>query len=101
MSPRVNSYYLSADSERYQQMVSYVEDLKIGGLTFFQGKIFELAVYTNDMQERSDLPLLISADFERGVSMRISRATSFPVNMAIGATRDTTIAYKIGKAIAT
>lgn len=101
MVPRVNSYYLSRDSDDYKKMVHYVEDLKVGGLSFFQGEIFELASYTNDMQQRSDVPLLISADFERGVSMRINRATIFPVNMALGAARDEELTYRVGKAIAT
>ncbi|MEX0929036.1 MAG: glycoside hydrolase family 3 N-terminal domain-containing protein [Balneolales bacterium] len=100
MSPRVNSYYLSEDTDAYQRMVHYVEDLKVGGLTFFQGHIYDLATYTNDMQARSDLPLLISSDFERGVSMRISRATIFPVNMALGASREASLAYRVGSAIA-
>ncbi|MEX1136472.1 MAG: glycoside hydrolase family 3 N-terminal domain-containing protein [Balneolales bacterium] len=98
--PRVNSYYLSEDSDRYKEMVHYVEDLKVGGLSFFQGEIFELASYTNDMQQRSEVPLLNSADFERGVSMRINRATIFPVNMALGAARDENLSYRVGRAIA-
>ncbi|MEX0779567.1 MAG: glycoside hydrolase family 3 N-terminal domain-containing protein [Balneolales bacterium] len=100
MSPRVNSYYLSEDSDDYKKMVHYVEDLKVGGLTFFQGEIYNLASYTNDMQQRSDLPILISSDFERGVSMRINRATIFPVNMALGAARDTSLSNRVGEAIA-
>ncbi|MEX0686846.1 MAG: glycoside hydrolase family 3 N-terminal domain-containing protein [Balneolales bacterium] len=100
MSPRVNSYYLSHDSDQYKQMLHYVEELKVGGLTFFQGNIFELASYTNDMQQRAEIPLLISSDYERGVAMRINRATLFPVNMALGATRDETLSYRVGKAIA-
>ena len=42
----------------------------------------------------------MSADFEWGAGMRIPEATTFPRAMAFGATRDTSLAYETGKAIA-
>ncbi len=40
----------------------------------------------NRLQKSSRLPLLVAADFERGVSMRLNGATVFPHAMAFGAT---------------
>ena len=39
----------------------------------------------NRLQRSSKLPLIVAADFERGVSMRLNGATVFPHAMAFGA----------------
>ena len=54
----------------------------------------------NRLQQEADVPLLVAADYERGVAMRIRRATYVADAMALGATRDTVLAYQAGKAIA-
>jgi len=46
---------------------------------------YEAAVLTNQLQRESPLPLLIGADFERGLSMRLYGVTVFPHAMAFGA----------------
>lgn len=98
--PRALTYYLSSDSRQHREIVRYVDSLKVGGLIFSRGDVSEMALIANEMQERSDIPLLLSADFEWGTAMRMRRGTLFPVAMAIGATRNPVFAYEIGKAIA-
>jgi len=100
ISPRINAHYLSRDAEAYEEMMEYVRDLQVGGITFFSGDVHELATLIHDFQQVSPVPLLISADFERGVSMRIRRSTSFPPAMALGATGDEHLAYRKGVATA-
>lgn len=100
MVPRVNAHYISRDSEQYQEIKEYVENLGVGGLTFFAGDVHELAMLANDFQVKADTPLLISADFESGVSMRLRRGTMFPVAMAIGAAGEPGLAYRMAKATA-
>ncbi|MBV9481227.1 MAG: hypothetical protein JO249_10800 [Acidobacteria bacterium] len=46
---------------------------------------YEAAMALNRIQQSSKLPLLIAADFERGVSMRLEGTTVFPHAMAFGA----------------
>jgi beta-N-acetylhexosaminidase len=46
---------------------------------------FESAMLLNQLQRDSDLPLLMAADFERGLSMRLNGGTIFPHAMAFGA----------------
>ncbi|MBV8894796.1 MAG: beta-N-acetylglucosaminidase, partial [Acidobacteria bacterium] len=46
---------------------------------------YEAAMALNRIQQSSKLPLLIAADFERGVSMRLEGTTIFPHAMAFGA----------------
>src|SRR6202049_3280037 len=51
----------------------------------YKSQPYEAAVLLNRLQQDSKLPLLIAADFERGVTMRINGATSYPPAMAFGA----------------
>jgi len=92
--------YFSNQSDEYARLVRLVREKHVGGFILWQGDVYESAVRLNTLQGLSRLPLLVSADFERGVSMRIRRGTPFPDAMAIGATRNTQYAYEIGLAIA-
>jgi beta-N-acetylhexosaminidase len=96
---RAYGYYYNDQSDEFKRLEGLVKEQKVGGLIFFQGDVYETASLINRFQEMSDLPLLISSDFEWGSAMRIRRGTRFPEAMAIGATRDTALAYKVGEAI--
>jgi len=96
---RAYGYYYSNESDEFKRLERLVKEQNVGGLVFFQGDVYETATLINQFQEMSDVPLLISSDFEWGSAMRIRRGTRFPEAMAIGATRDTTLAYKVGEAI--
>lgn len=98
--PRAYTHYMSADSRPYRELLRSVDSLKVGGLVYFQGDVSEMALVANEMQARADIPLLISADFEWGTAMRMRRGTLFPVAMALGATRDPGLAFRMGQAIA-
>lgn len=58
---------------------------------------FEAAALLNELQSTSQFPLLIAADFERGISMRVNGGTSFPHSMAFGAARDRNLGFNFGK----
>jgi beta-N-acetylhexosaminidase len=51
----------------------------------------------NRLQKSSKLPLIVSADFERGVSMRLNGTTVFPHAMAFGAAGKTENAEAFGR----
>ena len=55
----------------------------------FMSEPLEAAALTNGLQKDSKYPLLIAADFERGLSMRLKGATAFPAAMAFTAPRAT------------
>jgi beta-N-acetylhexosaminidase len=55
------------------------------------------AALLNRLQSVSKLPLLVAADFERGVSMRLNGATVFPHAMAFGATGNPDNAEAFGR----
>lgn len=96
----MSNRYMTDDSERWQEMERYARDVKVGGFYFSIGGLYEFPVHANKLQKISTTPLLISVDFEWGAGMRISNATTFPRAMALAATRDTNLAYEMGKAVA-
>lgn len=73
---------------------------KIGGIIFFKGSSVDYVRIANKLQSYSETPLLVSADFERGTKMRVTDGAIFPNNMAIGATNNPDLSYKMGLQVA-
>jgi beta-N-acetylhexosaminidase len=97
---RFYGHYVSASSDEYERLVQLVTVYKVGGLAVFQGDVYESAVLLNRLQGLSRVPLLVAADYERGITMRTRRGTPFPDAMALGATRNPDYAYAAGRAMA-
>lgn len=98
--PPVYRKDLDSGTIEYDRIASLVKENKIGGLIIYQGELLQQAKFINDMQRIADIPLLISADFERGLGTRIDDATEFPHAMALGSTHNPDYAYQMGTAIA-
>ncbi len=92
--------YVSQDHPDFEYIAHLVRSGKVGGVMFSKGDVYEAAMLANRLQRLAKVPLLISADMEWGVSMRIDRATEFPYNMAIAATRKPDYAFQVAYAIA-
>ena len=99
MAPVYESY-LKSSSPDYDSTMALVKDYKIGGLVMFQGTLKEEIAFINKAQTNSDIPLLISADYENGLGGRIDDALEFPHAMALGATLNSYLSYLEGRAIA-
>lgn len=97
---RAYGHYISFDSDAFRRLARLVVDRKIGGIIMAQGDVYEEAMLTNRLQRLARIPLLVGADFERGIAMRVRRGTPFPDAMAVGATRQPELAYRMGLAIA-
>lgn len=89
--------YHPEDSEDWQELTRLIRDRKIGGLIASIGDVYAYPVQINKLQAMAKVPLLVAADFEWGVGMRIRRSTTFPRSMAIGATRNPRYAYEVGR----
>ena len=89
--------FVNRDSDYLKELVDLVAKKKIGGLIIFGGEVYETAQLTNFLQGKAKVPLLIGADFEWGVAMRINGTTLFPPFMALGAANSEDLAYKMGK----
>jgi beta-N-acetylhexosaminidase len=98
--PKVYGNFTNFQSEEWKRLVYLVKERKVGGIAMFAGNVTETAFTINQLQELADVPLLVSADFERGLAMRTRRATAFPDAMALAATRDPGLAYQMGKIVA-
>lgn len=80
----------------------------VGGIIYFRRNIESLeqiAQVSNELhrlaQEKEDgIPLLISTDQEGGTVTRLTGATHFPGNMALGATGEVELARQVGQAVA-
>jgi beta-N-acetylhexosaminidase len=87
----------SSTSKEYEKYRHWVRDLHIGGF-IVNNKVqyglvrtaepHAMALFLNQMQRLSRVPLLVGADFERGASMRVGGTTRFPHSMAFAAARD-------------
>lgn len=99
--PWISGAYAAVDDSDFQVMTRWVDSLQVGGVLVSVGSPFDIATKLNALQQRSRLPLLVSADLEWGAGMRLTGGTSFPMLMAVGATRDPRDAYAIGAAAAT
>ncbi|MFG2002345.1 glycoside hydrolase family 3 protein [Spirillospora sp. NPDC048911] len=69
---------------------SMIKRYKVGGLIYFPGNMrtpAQTAAQSNALQRSSKVPLLLGVDEEQGIVSRTPFITSFPGNMALGATR--------------
>jgi beta-glucosidase-like glycosyl hydrolase/CubicO group peptidase (beta-lactamase class C family) len=90
------THYYASDDDRWKELERLVTRRKIGGFVFSEGSVYAFPVYANKLQKLSDVPLLISSDLERGPGFRVDETTMLPRAMALGATRDTRLAYEAG-----
>lgn len=98
--PYAYAYDTSKTGEEYTRLVELVSKYKVGGFLFLGGELENQIELTNELQSISKVPLLISADYERGPGMRLDGVVEFPFNMALGAADDPKLTYLVGKATA-
>ena len=92
--------FKNVGGEKFADVRKQILENKVGGFVFYRGDVLELAALTNEMQRTAKIPLLMAADFERGLPMQIKSGTSFTHNMGIAATNDPQNSYKKGRIIA-
>jgi len=74
------------DNVRKYHIGSLLMTVPMDGAVLLKSQPDVAAELLNRLQRSSKLPLIVAADFERGVSMRLNGATVFPHAMALGAT---------------
>jgi beta-N-acetylhexosaminidase len=104
--------YTAVDAPSFTNIEKLVKEQELGGLIVSVGGPTDIAVKINALQRASRLPLLVGADLETGAAFRarggwflpnaieLGGATSFPYQMGIGASRDSTLAYEMGRVTA-
>ena len=88
-------------SEEGRRLRHEVRELGVGSVVVFESEVDSLPRLLNGLQALAKLPLLVSADMERGMSFRIRRGVvPLPYAMAIGATRSEEAARFTGEVTA-
>jgi beta-N-acetylhexosaminidase len=118
--PGLNGVFTPTDSAAYERLEKLAREGRVGGFHVFGGsealppvllnpaygssgaratraEPLAVAVLLNHLQQLARLPLLFTADFEGGAGYIVDGATRLPRAMAIGATRDETLAEKAGR----
>ncbi len=93
------------DGDDYRQFRDQLRKYHIGSVTLtvhvdgpvlLRNPPLEVAAVANQLQRDAGLPLLIAADFERGLTSRVSFVPDFPDAMAFGATGKPGYAERFG-----
>jgi beta-N-acetylhexosaminidase len=81
-----------------------IRDEGIGGVCVFAGEVLQTAQMLQELQQTAmraqHPPLIVSADFEFGVAMRLEGGTPFPHAMALGTADDVVMTERVARAIA-
>src|SRR5580765_2413437 len=91
-----DAYLQFRDQMQKYHVGSVVLTVHVDGPLLLKNPPFEVAAVANQLQRDSKLPLLIAADFERGLASRVSSVPEFPDAMAFGATGNPGYAEKFG-----
>lgn len=98
--------FLNVDSPEYLKLRDTMLKYHVGSFAMtvryeppflYKNEPYEAAVLLNRLQQDSKLPLLVAADFERGITMRLQGGTVFPHAMAFGATGNSGYAESFGR----
>ena len=98
--------FMNVQSPEFLELQEKMKRFHLGGFGvtvrfednfLFKNEPYEAAMLINELQNSSDVPLIIGADFERGLSMRLNGATGFPHAMAFGAAGDAKFAKEFGR----
>ncbi len=115
--PSVSGVFSSTDSNAFEGWRRLVRERKVGGVHVFGGsepvpavllnpsygtsgsrarrsQPLEMAALLNRLQRESDVPLLVTADFEGGVGYQVEGATRLPRAMTMGASRDAGLVFR-------
>src|SRR6185312_8562981 len=84
---RAYADFLNVESDEYRQVRDAIKKYHLGSIILtvrisdgllVKDLPYEAAAINNLLQKESKLPLLVAADFERGLSMRLHETPAFP-----------------------
>lgn len=90
----------TTDPKALKEWDDMVSNKKYGGVLFQKGDPKVQLSMINHMRKKAKIPMLVSADAEWGLSMRLSNTLRYPKNTMLGAADDTSLTYRYGKAVA-
>jgi len=85
-------------NEEYRKSKQLLAAMGVGGFCLFKGNYEQTSQMVDELQDIAEGRLIIAADFEYGLPMRITDAgTAFPHAMALGKNTDYMETYKIAR----
>jgi beta-glucosidase-like glycosyl hydrolase/CubicO group peptidase (beta-lactamase class C family) len=81
-------------------LVDLVKRTGVGGIVFFQDDAAKQAEMINYLRKETKVPLMIALDGEWGAGMRLKDVIKFPYQMTLGAVRNDSLIYEMGRAVA-
>lgn len=99
--PAVSGKSLKQSSREFKSAMELVRIQGIGGIVISNGNVDETVQLIHRLQKNAKIPLVIAADFENGIGMRMNASNTFPKSMAVGSTNNSEYAYQVGYATAT
>jgi beta-N-acetylhexosaminidase len=106
---RAPAEFLNLANPEYTALRDSIQKYHVGGLLLtvryeppflYRNPPYEAAMFSNQLQRESELPLIVAADFERGLAMRFTSTTGFPHAMAFAATGKPEYAATLGRVTA-
>ena len=91
--------YTFQEKANKADILNLIKTYKIGGVIFFKGNAPMQAAWTNEFQANSKIPLLVGIDAEWGLAMRLEKTIQFPHQLTLGAIRDNSLIYAMGREI--
>jgi len=88
--------FANSDSNYFREIELAIKKYNIGGVCFFGGTPWALAMLTNRYQALSKTPMFISIDGEWGLGMRLDSTVAFPKQMVLGAIQNDSLVYSMG-----
>lgn len=92
--------YSNRDLKHAREISDLIRKQHIGGLIWMQGGPVRQGHLANYYQSISKTPLLYSIDGEWGLAMRLDSTPRYPKQMTLGAIRDDSLIYWMGRQVA-
>ncbi len=86
----------NASAENLKPTINLIQRYHPGGIVFFKSTPTNIANITNELQQYSSLPLIMSIDGEWGLGMRLRNSISYPFQMTLGAIQTDQIIEEMG-----
>ncbi len=83
--------------ENIRLVEHYLRDLHMGGMGYLKGHPTDHLQMNNYIQSHSKIPVILAIDAEWGLAMRLDSVIPYPWFMTLGAIRDDSLIYRIGR----
>jgi beta-glucosidase-like glycosyl hydrolase/CubicO group peptidase (beta-lactamase class C family) len=91
---------LGIETKRKNELLEAINKYNIGGVIIMKGDYETAMTWIDEFQSSAKIPLFMSIDGEWGINMRIENTVKFPYQLTLGAIKDNTKIYEMGRAVA-